>query len=60
MVQEINESIVSPEEQLSDRVYHYDAKEKVFELASDYEQRIAEKDPVELEAAAITMDYLQI
>lgn len=59
MVQEINESIVSPEEQLSDRVYHYDAKEKVFELASDYEQRIAEKDPVELEAAAITMDYLQ-
>lgn len=59
MVREINESIVSPEEQLSDRVYHYDAKEKVFELASDYEQRIAEKDPVELEAAAITMDYLQ-
>lgn len=59
MVQEINESIVSPEEQLSDRVYHYDAKEKIFELASDYEQRIAEKDPVELEAAAITMDYLQ-
>ena len=59
MVQEINESIVSPEEQLSDRVYHYDAQEKVFELASDYEQRIAEKDPVELEAAAITMDYLQ-
>ena len=40
-------------------MYHYDAKEKVFELASDYEQRIAEKDPVELEAAAITMDYLQ-
>ncbi len=59
MVREINESIVSPEERLSDRVYHYDAKEKVFELASDYEQRIAEKDPVELEAAAITMDYLQ-
>ena len=59
MVQEINESIVSPEEQLSDRVYHYDAKERIFELASDYEQRIAEKDPVELEAAAITMDYLQ-
>ena len=59
MVQEINESIVSPEEQLSDRVYHYDAKGKIFELASDYEQRIAEKDPVELEAAAITMDYLQ-
>lgn len=59
MVRDINESIVIPEEQLSDRVYHYDAQEKVFELASDYEQRIAEKDPVELEAAAITMDYLQ-
>lgn len=48
MVQNVNESIVSPEEQLSDRVYHYDAQEKVFELASDYEQRIAEKGPVEL------------
>ena len=51
MVQEINAAIVSPEEQLSDRVYHYDAQEKVFELASDYEQRIAEKEPFELEAA---------
>lgn len=52
MVQNVNESIVSPEEQLSDRVYHYDAQEKVFELASDYEQRIAEKGPAELETAA--------
>jgi hypothetical protein len=52
MVQNVNEQIVSPEEQLSDRVYHYDAQEKVFELASDYEQRIAEKEPVVLEAAA--------
>ena len=52
MVQEINEAIVVPEEQLSDRVYHYDAQEKVFELASDYEQRIAEKEPIELEASA--------
>ena len=52
MVQDINESIVSPEEQLSDRVYHYDAQDKVFELASDYEQRIAEKDAVQLESAA--------
>ena len=43
VVQEINAAIVTPEEQLSDRVYHYDAQEKVFELASDYEQRIAEK-----------------
>ena len=52
MVQNVNEQIVSPEEQLSDRVYHYDAQEKVFELASDYEQRIAEKGPAELETAA--------
>ena len=51
MVQNVNEQIVSPEEQLSDRVYHYDAQEKVFELASDYEQRVAEKETVELEAA---------
>lgn len=53
MVQNVNESIVSPEEQLSDRVYHYDAQEKVFELAADYEQRIAEKEPVDLETAAL-------
>ena len=52
MVQNVNEQMVSPEEQLSDRVYHYDAQEKVFELASDYEQRIAEKGPAELETAA--------
>ena len=53
MVQEINAAIVSPEEQLSDRVYHYDSQDKVFELASDYEQRIAEKEKGELEAVPL-------
>ena len=52
IVQDINEAIVRPDEQLSDRVYHYDAQEKIFELASDYEQRVAEKEPVEREAVS--------
>lgn len=59
IVQDINKSVVSSEEQLSDKVYHYDAQEKVFELASDYEQRAAEKEQVQREAAAISMNYVQ-
>lgn len=36
MVAEINEMEVSPDDRLSDRVYHYDSREKVFELAEKY------------------------
>ena len=39
-VSSVNDSAVIPEERLSNTVYHYDAKEKVFEKASDYEKRI--------------------
>ncbi|MCC6095155.1 MAG: DUF5688 family protein, partial [Eubacterium sp.] len=39
MVSEINRTQVSPEERLSDFVYRYDAKERVFERASRYEAR---------------------
>lgn len=38
-----NETEVRKEEFLSDNVYHYDWKEKVFELAEKYEARMKEK-----------------
>ena len=40
MVTQINDSEVSPEERLTDNVYHYDAEARVFEKASQYEQRM--------------------
>ena len=43
MVHEVNSTQVDPKEQLSDRVYHYDAKEHTFELAENYEKRMKEK-----------------
>ena len=44
MVRSVNASEVRPEEQLTDHVYHYDAKEHVFELAEKYEERRAERE----------------
>lgn len=44
MVQEVNATEVSPEEKLSDNVYHYDSKEHIFELAEKYEARQQEKE----------------
>ena len=43
MVKSINATQVAPDEQLSDRVYHYDATDRVFELASNFESRMQEK-----------------
>lgn len=42
-VRSVNAYIVDPKDQLSDHVYHYDAVEKKFELASTYEERMAAK-----------------
>ena len=39
MVQEINSSQVLKEEQLTSEVYHYDAKQRVFERADKFEKR---------------------
>ncbi len=39
MVYQINRTEVEPQERLSDHVYHYDSREKVFELAEKYEAR---------------------
>ena len=48
MVQDINMTAVAPEDQLSDHVYHYDAKDHILEKASTYEARMEMK---EIEAA---------
>lgn len=50
MVESINVSDVSPEERLSNQVYHYDSKEKLFERADKYESRV-QKQEKEIEAA---------
>ena len=39
MVKQVNAAEVSEEEQLTDSVYHYDSKSKVFELGEKYEKR---------------------
>lgn len=39
IVMAVNGSEVAPEDQLSDHVYHFDAKERVFELAEKFEAR---------------------
>lgn len=43
VVQEVNATQVSPEEKLTDNVYHYDAKDHIFELAEKFEARQQEK-----------------
>ena len=43
MVKQVNETEVAPEDLLTDSVYHYDSKEKVFELAEKYEERTANR-----------------
>lgn len=44
MVRDVNATQVSPEEKLTDSVYHYDSKAKIFELGEKYVERQAEKD----------------
>lgn len=39
LVSEVNEKEIIPQEQLSNRAYHYDSKEKIFELAETFENR---------------------
>ena len=44
MVMEINSTQVSPEDRLADEVYHYDAKDRVFEKAESFEDRQKHKE----------------
>ena len=39
MVKDINESQVAPEDRLTNSVYHYDSKEKIFEIGEKFEAR---------------------
>ena len=56
MVSSINASEVSPEDQLSDIAYHYDAKDRIFEKAEEWEERSEREVYAEMEAEAILAD----
>ncbi len=43
MVRTINATEVAPSDRLTDNVYHYDAKERIFETAKEHADRMAEK-----------------
>lgn len=43
MVKEANRTVVEPSDRLSDAVYHYDSKDRVFERADTFENRMQEK-----------------
>ena len=40
MVEQVNEAEVKPEEKLTDSVYHYDSKNRIFELGDKFEARL--------------------
>ncbi len=44
MVKEVNATQVAPQDKLTDSVYHYDSKEKIFELGEKFVARQAEKE----------------
>ena len=46
IVSEVNDSLVEPKEFLSNNVYRYDSKEKIFEIADKYVKRMKEKHSV--------------
>lgn len=43
MVREVNATTVEPEDKLTDNVYHYDSKEKIFELGEKHIERQASR-----------------
>ena len=45
MVRHVNSECVEPQDILSDHAYHYDAREKTLEAASDYEARMSARRP---------------
>lgn len=44
MVRSANESVVEPQDKLSDEVYHYDAQDRIFERAESFEKRMQAKE----------------
>lgn len=52
MVKEVNATQVAPEDKLTDSVYHYDSKDKIFELGEKFVERQNEKEAgIEAEAS---------
>ena len=49
MVRDVNATQVSPADKLTDSVYHYDSKEKIFELGEKFVARKAEKEALDVE-----------
>ena len=47
MVKDVNMTQVEPADKLTDSVYHYDSKDKIFELGEKYVERMAEKEAQE-------------
>lgn len=54
MVREVNRTQVAPEEKLTDSVYHYDSKEKIFELGEKFVDRMSQRDSQEKAAEGNT------
>ena len=46
MVKEVNATQVAPADKLTDSVYHYDSKEKIFELGEKFVERQAQREEV--------------
>jgi len=59
MVREVNATQVAPADKLTDSVYHYDSKEKVFELGEKFVQRQAEKEAEHTEERASVLGSLK-
>ncbi|MCR5279461.1 MAG: DUF5688 family protein [Lachnospiraceae bacterium] len=59
MVREVNATQVAPADKLTDSVYHYDSKEKVFELGEKFVQRQAEKEAEHTEEKASVLGSLK-
>lgn len=59
MIMNINETEVRPEDRLSDEAYHYDSKDKVFEKATSFAERMAAKKKEKSEEKSSVMDKLK-
>ncbi len=53
MVREVNATQVAPEDKLTDSVYHYDSKEKIFELGEKFVERQAAKEAEKAEKSVM-------
>ncbi len=59
MVREVNATQVAPADKLTDSVYHYDSKAKIFELGEKFVERQAEKEAEHTEERASVLGSLK-